>query len=166
MRKDSKWTGAGVAITGLAMVVLIAGMVVYVSQRRQPSNDILTRQSPSTSEQSTGQGTPTYSSDCQPQAGCTAPQNQSQGQGVPPTQGTITAVSGSSLSVRPSDGSAIKTFKVTSGAKVMKSTASSDYNANDLKIGQAITVVPMLSDSTTVEYIALDNTGRLNNVNE
>lgn len=167
MHKENKTLWITVIGTGLVMIMIIVGVVVYASKGQQPSDNALTRESASTSEQSTGQGTPTYSSqDCEPQTGCTAPQNQSQGQGVAPTEGTITAVSDSSISIRPSDGSAVKTFRVTNGAQVMKSTASSSYNAGDLKIGQAVTVVPMLNDSTTVEYIALDNTGRLNNVNE
>lgn len=122
--------------------------------------------SPSTLAPNSRQNPQSQSGGPQCKNSCSGPENQSQGSGQPPVMGAITAVSSTSISVRPSDGGAVKTFHATGDTNVMSSGSSKAYNANDFHVGDKITVAPKLGDSTTADFIALDDSGLLNNVPE
>lgn len=158
-----------IAGIGLGVLLLVIVTTLVVTRLTADSANDAATQPTATDTTGGNQNAPqSYSANgtCPTKGGCTGPQNQSQGQGQPPTQGTITAVSDNSISIRPSDGGDIKTFRVSSSTRVMKATSSTTYKASDFKIGQSVTVAPMLNDKTSADFIALDDTSRLNQVQE
>lgn len=84
---------------------------------------------------------------------CGGPQSQS-GFGVPPVIGKVTAVSSTSITVQPTDGSAVKTFSITSATQEMQSSTSpTAYNASDVHVGDTVGVVASNSDSSQAQII-------------
>ena len=163
------WPLIAIVCIGITLLVVVGAFIASrASQNADDADDKVSTSQLSQTDQSTSPDGPSYGAapTCQSQGNCSGPENQSKGEGQPPTQGTITALSDNSISIRPSNGAAVQTFSVTSSTKIMKGTGSTTYNTLDLTVGQAVTVAPTLQDKTVADFIALDDTSRLNNVEE
>jgi hypothetical protein len=157
--------GGGLAIGLLLMVLLGAalyGTFTYLHHRQgiQPSNLSLhssTTQGSGTSNNPDGSGTVS--------GGSSADTTNSGGQsssGLGSTQGTVTAISSTSITIQPSGGSP-KTFAITSNTSVVNASAEQFGNssagqasASDIHVGETVVVSPDKSNPTAAIGILIN----------
>lgn len=142
--KQSPWLP--LAITGIGVIVVAFAAFVIVHKHAPTTG------SP---QPSSGPASQTYGSSPNCQADNSCPSNQSNRSGTPPVEGKITALSSSSISVQPSDGSAVKKFTITSASTIEQSGGSKPYKASDLHAGEKVAIVATPSDATKVESVVV-----------
>lgn len=94
-------------------------------------------------------------------AGSACNQNQQSGQGLPPVVGTVTAVSKTSITVKPTDGGGTRTFTITGDTKEVSSpdantgpsSSGPSAYAYDVKVGDSVAVEPSSTDGTLAKTI-------------
>ncbi len=73
-----------------------------------------------------------------------------------PIDGTVTAASGSSITVDDSDTNASETFSIGSGTKITHHGAA--LAAADIKVGDTVSLIPTDSDANAAWYILVNPT--------
>ena len=72
----------------------------------------------------------------------------------PPTLGSVTAVTSSSITVQPSSGGSVQTFSITSGTEFSEHGTTKSYS--DIQTGDTVAVIASSSNASQAQYVLIN----------
>lgn len=155
--RESKGSGMNnrvLAICAVAIVIVAGAVWFGIASYSNHNNQAAT--SNTSAQPSTLGSTPRDSANTSGGMACsqTSPCSGQQG-GHPPVIGKITAVSSTSITIQPSDGSSARTFTIGSDVQVLNGAneAAVAYDANNFKVGETVGIAATGTDSNQADVI-------------
>lgn len=153
--KDSGMNNRILAICAVAIVAIVGAVWFGVASYSNYNNNQAATSNTSAQPSTLG-STPRDSANTSGGMACsqTSPCSGQQG-GHPPVIGKITAVSSTSITIQPSDGSSARTFTISSGVQVLNGAneAAVAYDANNFKVGETVGIAATGTDSSQADVI-------------
>jgi hypothetical protein len=141
-----------IAVAAVALIGISFGALHYVQHSDDPNviHKPLSKQSPADDTPSSKDG-PRVSATCEGADGgpCSGG----------PRDGTVTAVSATSITIQAASGNDTRTLSITSATQEMKGTQASAFNLGDVHVGDRVSVIPSSTDSSQAQTIMLGGEG-------